>query len=157
MPIVGVARLWRRRRPGGGRGTDLSAADIARFGTLHGAVQEALSAGDLAVLKRLATPAMTAYFAGELARLAREGRRNIVARLELLAIEPCEARREGEAQYATALLRWRAIDYVVRPAAGPGAPELVSGDPRTPVEIEEMWTFARCGAGDWRLSAIHQV
>ncbi len=34
---------------------------------------------------------------------------------------------------------------------------VVGGDPRTPVEAEEVWTFVRPRGGDWLLSAIQQV
>jgi hypothetical protein len=34
---------------------------------------------------------------------------------------------------------------------------LASGDPRRPVEAEEMWTFARRRGGQWLLSAIQQI
>jgi predicted lipid-binding transport protein (Tim44 family) len=40
----------------------------------------------------------------------------------------------------------------------PGDPDyLVSGDPRTPVEAEEVWTFVRRPGGNWLLSAIQQT
>jgi len=35
--------------------------------------------------------------------------------------------------------------------------QIVSGDPRQPVEAEEMWTFMRPRGGGWLLSAIQQV
>jgi predicted lipid-binding transport protein (Tim44 family) len=34
---------------------------------------------------------------------------------------------------------------------------VVSGDPRTPSEQEEMWTFVRRRGGNWLLSAVQQV
>jgi hypothetical protein len=55
-------------------------------------------------------------------------------------------------------MRWRANDYVARLGRPPGSPDsLVSGDPRTPVESEELWTFVRRRGGQWLLSAIQQV
>jgi predicted lipid-binding transport protein (Tim44 family) len=40
----------------------------------------------------------------------------------------------------------------------PGDPDyIVSGDPHTPAEAEEMWTFVRRRGGDWLLSAIQQI
>ena len=146
---------WRARRkraaaaPGEG--------DLERLQALHAAVEEAWSAGDFDRLRRLATPAMAAWFAAEQARLARAGLRNIVAQIVPVAAVLCETRREGETEYATALLRWRALDYLVAAASPPDAPQVVGGDPRTPVEVEELWTFARCGAAEWRLAAIDQV
>jgi predicted lipid-binding transport protein (Tim44 family) len=55
-------------------------------------------------------------------------------------------------------MRWSAIDHVVRLGTAPGQPDsVVSGDPRTPVEQEEVWTFVRRRGGNWLLSAIQQV
>jgi predicted lipid-binding transport protein (Tim44 family) len=135
---------------------DAAGLGLGRLAALHLAVQRAWGEGDLAALRQLTTPAMAAWFAEEFARLERAGLRNVLADVELLGAEPREARREGGTQYRTVLLRWRARDYLVR-AAEEAAPEVASGDPRMPAEIEEMWTFARQGDGDWRLSAIHQV
>jgi predicted lipid-binding transport protein (Tim44 family) len=136
---------------------DAADLDLARFAALHLAVQRAWGEGDLAVLRQLTTPAMAAWFAEELARLERAGLRNVVADVEILVAEPREARQDGDTLHRTALLRWRARDYFVRAASADAAPQLISGDPRLPVEIEEMWTFARQDDGDWRLSAIDQV
>jgi predicted lipid-binding transport protein (Tim44 family) len=147
-------RLRRRAR----RVPEWNAADLdrERLAALHLAVQRAWGEGDLAALRQLTTPAMAAWFAEEFARLERAGLHNVLADVELLGAEPREARREDDMQFMTVLLRWRARDYLVR-AAGDAAPEVAGGDPRMPVEIEEMWTLARQGEGDWLLSAIHQV
>ena len=120
------------------RGNDinLSDADLNAFQALHAAVQEAWSAGDLAQLRRLMTPEMLGYFSHELS----------------------ESWEEGDLQYATAFMRWRALDYVTR--LGPPASDaeaIVSGNPRVPVESEEVWTFVRRRGGDWLLSAIQQT
>ncbi len=43
-------------------------------------------------------------------------------------------------------------------ARPPGRPDaIVGGDPRVPVEAEEIWTFMRPRGGGWLLSAIQQV
>ena len=77
---------------------------------------------------------------------------------ELVKGELSESWEEGDLQYATAYMRWRAIDYVVRLGRSPGDPDcIVSGNPRLPVEAEEVWTFVRRRGGDWLLSAIQQV
>ena len=149
-----VFERWHGRS---GRDPDLCGADRDAFAGLHAAVQKAWDAGDLESLRQLTTPAMAAYFEGEFARLAHEGLRNVVAEVELLAAQPCEVRREEERRYTTLLLRWRMVDYFVRLAPPTDAPAIVSGDPRVPVEVEEMWTFVRRGDGGWLLSAIHQV
>jgi predicted lipid-binding transport protein (Tim44 family) len=145
---------------GSGRGRDinLSDADLQAFQAIHAAVQEAWSTGDLARLRPLMTPEMLSYFSEELTRNTSQGVRNIVSNVELLKGELAESWEEGDLQYATAYLKWRAIDYLVRVGRSPGDPDwLVSGDPRTPVEAEELWTFVRRRGGQWLLSAIQQI
>jgi len=142
------------------RGLDinLSDADLGAFQTIHGAVQEAWSAGDLGRLRRLMTPEMLGYFAEELTRNTSQGVQNIVSDVQLVKGELTESWEEGDLQYATAYMRWRAHDYAIRLGRPPGDPEsIVSGNPRVPVEAEEVWTFVRRRGGDWLLSAIQQV
>jgi predicted lipid-binding transport protein (Tim44 family) len=141
-----------------GRDTNVSDADLEAFQAIHAAVQEAWSAGDLGRMRRLMTPEMLGYFSEELTRNASQGVRNIVSNVRLLKGDLTESWEEGDLQYATAYLRWRANDYVVRTGRSPSDPDyIVSGDPRSPVEAEEMWTFVRRRGGDWLLSAIQQV
>jgi predicted lipid-binding transport protein (Tim44 family) len=143
-----------------GRGRDINVtdADLQAFQGIHAAVQEAWGAGDLAQMRRLMTPEMLSYFSEELTRNASQGVQNIVANVELLQGDLKEAWDEADLQYATAYLRWRANDYVVRLGHSPGDPDwLVSGDPRRPAEAEEMWTFVRRRGGTWLLSAIQQI
>jgi predicted lipid-binding transport protein (Tim44 family) len=141
-----------------GRDTNVSDDDLNAFQAIHAAVQEAWSNADLGRLRRLMTPEMLSYFSEELTRNASQGVRNIVANVQLLKGDISESWEEGDRQYASAYLGWRANDYVVRAGRSPGDPDyLVSGDPRTPVESEEMWTFVRHRGGDWLLSAIQQI
>ena len=140
-----------------GRGRDINVADadLQAFQAIHAAVQEAWSAGDLGRMRGLMTPEMLSYFSEELTRNASQGVQNIVSNVELLKGDVTEAWDEGDLQYATAYLGWRAIDYVVRLGRSPGDPDgLVSGDPRRPVDAEEIWTFVRRRGGTWLLSAI---
>ena len=166
---------WGNRPPGGpmprsagaaaapalrdrGRDINLSGADLGFFQTIHAGVQEAWSAGDLGRLRRLMTPEMLGYFSEELTRNASQGVQNIVSDVELVKGELAESWEEGDLQYATAYLRWRALDHVIRLGRSPGDPDyIVSGNPRMPVESEEVWTFVRRRGGDWLLSAIQQV
>ncbi len=141
-----------------GRDVNLADADLGAFQRLHAAIQSAWSAGDLERLRRLMTPQMFEHFAEELARNTSRGLRNVVGEVELVNGELREAWDEGNRQYATAFLRWRAVDYMVRlgaPAGGPDA--LVAGDPRSPEQFEEVWTFVRRPGGPWLLTAIQQV
>ena len=126
-------------------------------------MQEAWGRGDLARLRQLMTPEMLGYFSQELTRNASQGVQNLVSNVTLVKAELTESWEEGDMQYATAYLRWTALDYTLRigaapqgPLASPGA--LVAGDPRIPTESEEVWTFVRRrGGGHWLLSAIQQV
>ena len=148
-----------------GRDVNLADADLQSFQRLHAAIQEAWSAGDLSRLRPLMTPEMLSWFSEELSRNTGRGVRNVVENVRLVAAELTESWEERDRQFATAFLRWQAIDYTMRlgaSAGGPdmivGAPEaIVGGDPRIPVEAEEIWTFMRPRGGDWLLSAIQQV
>jgi predicted lipid-binding transport protein (Tim44 family) len=141
-----------------GRDTTVGDADLNAFQGIHAAVQEAWSRGDLGQMRRLMTPEMLSYFSEELTRSASQGVQNIVSDVRLLKGDISEAWEEGDLQYATAFLRWSANDYVVRLDRSPGQPDyIVSGDPKTPTEAEEVWTFVRRRGADWLLSAIQQV
>jgi predicted lipid-binding transport protein (Tim44 family) len=148
----------RMAAPDRGRDIALPDADLDAFQKLHAAIQDAWSHADLARLSQLATPEMLRWFSGELSRNAAAGVRNIVSGVALVKGELTESWEERDRQYATALMRWRALDYSVRLGRSAGDPDLVvSGDPRVPVEAEEVWTFVRGRGGPWRLSAIQQV
>ena len=141
-----------------GRDTTVGDADLNAFQSIHAAVQEAWSRGDLAQMRRVLTPEMLSYFSEELTRNSSQGVQNIVSDVHLLKGDVSEAWEEGDLEYATAFMRWSAIDYVVRLGRSPGQPDyLVSGDPKTPTEAEEVWTFVRRHGGEWLLSAIQQV
>jgi predicted lipid-binding transport protein (Tim44 family) len=141
-----------------GRDVNLADADLQSFQQLHAAIQGAWSAADLTRLRQLMTPEMLSYFAEELTRNTSRGVRNVVSDVRLVTGELTESWEERDRQYATAFLRWRAIDYVARIGASPGERDnVVGGDPRIPVEAEEIWTFVRPRGGAWLLSAIQQV
>jgi predicted lipid-binding transport protein (Tim44 family) len=141
-----------------GRDIGLADADLNSFQQIHAVVQEAWSASDLGRLRRVMTPEMLSYFSEELTKNASQGTQNIVSGVELVKGDLSESWEEGDLQYATAYMRWRALDFVARLGRSPGDPDyIVRGDPRTPVEAEEVWTFVRRPGGDWLLSAIQQV
>jgi hypothetical protein len=143
-----------------GRGVDIAlpASDLEAFQKLHAAIQEAWSNADLARLSQLVTPEMLRWFSGELARNAAAGVRNVVSGVTLVKGELTESWEERDRQYATAFLRWRAFDYRVPLDRSTGERDfLAAGDPRVPVETEEVWTFMRRRGGPWLLSAIQQV
>ena len=126
--VRGRARrgAWRRAAaPAGrerGRDVNLADADLQSFQRLHAAIQEAWSAGDLARLRPLMTPEMLSYFSEELTRNTSRGVRNVVSDVRLVNGELTESWEERDRQFATAFLRWRAIDYVVRLGALAGEP-----------------------------------
>ena len=141
-----------------GEDTTVGDDDLNAFQMTHAAVQEAWSRGDLGRMRRLMTPEMVGYFSEELTRNASQGVQNIVTDVRLLKGEVTESWTEGDLQYATAYMRWSAIDYDARIGRAPGQPDyLVSGDPKTPTEAEELWTFVRRRGAQWLLSAIQQV
>jgi predicted lipid-binding transport protein (Tim44 family) len=153
---AGAAAAPARRERG--RDINLSDSDLASFQAIHAAVQEAWSAGDLGGLRQLMTPEMLSYFSEELTRNTSQGVQNIVSDVRLIKGELTESWEEGDLQYATAYMRWRALDYIIRLGRSPGDPDhVVSGNLRAPVEAEEMWTFVRRRGGQWLLSAIQQV
>ncbi len=141
-----------------GHDTTVGDADLNAFQSIHGAVQEAWGRADLGKLRQLMTPEMLSYFSEELTRNASQGVQNNVSDVRLLKGEISESWEEGDLQYATAYMRWSAIDNVVRLGRSPGQPDyLVSGDPKTLTEAEEVWTFVRRRGGNWLLSAVQQV
>jgi predicted lipid-binding transport protein (Tim44 family) len=141
------------------RGHDIGVgdADLSAFQGIHAQVQESWSRGDIAHMRGLMTPEMVGYFNEELTRNASQGVQNLVSNVNLLKGEVTEAWEEADLQYATAFMRWSALDYVVRLGQNGTAEPVVSGNPRVPVEEEEMWTFVRRRGGQWLLSAIQQV
>lgn len=126
-------------------------ADRRAFGALLMDVQQAWGASDLGKLRRLVTPEMVSYFAEDLADAASRGARNVVKDVELVKGDVVDHWVEGERQYATAVMTWRAIDYVERDGA------VIGGDDKNPSEATEAWTFMRIAGGNWLLSAIQQV
>jgi len=106
----------------------------------------------------LITPEMLSYFSEELTKNSSQGVQNLVSNVNLAKAELTESWEEGDMQYATAFMRWTALDYTVRIGAAPTSPgAIVAGDPRVPTEAEEAWTFVRRRDGRWLLSAIQQV
>lgn len=141
-----------------GRDVYVGDGDLNAFQSLHAAVQEAWGRSDLAQMRQLMTPEMLSYFSQELTRNASQGVQNHVSDVTLVKAELTESWEEGDLEYATAYMRWTALDYTVRIGAAPSSPgAVVAGDPRVRTESEEVWTFVRRKGGQWLLSAIQQV
>ncbi|KUM23989.1 hypothetical protein AU467_31875 [Mesorhizobium loti] len=128
-------------------------ADRNAFENILGDVQAAFSREDHQALRRLTTPEMVSYLSEELADNATHGLKNDVTNLELLEADIAEAWREGPRDYATAAMRWSAIDVMRNRQTG----AVEKGDPKNPVEATELWTFTREAGGPWLLSAIQDA
>jgi len=131
----------------------LSGEDFAMFERRLGEVQDAWSRGDLASLKRFATPEMVGYFSEELSANASRGIENRVEQVKLEQGDLSEAWQEGSAQYAAVAMRFSALDYDASLSDG----RVVAGSREDRREHTEVWTFMRSQGGDWILSAIQQT
>ena len=131
----------------------ISPQDQAQFETLLKEVQDAFGREDYAGLRERCTPEVVSYLSEELSENATHGRRNEVTGTRLLQADVGEAWREGDVDYATASMRYESIDLMRDRTTG----AVLSGDPNTPSQTTELWTFARHIGGAWKLSAIQET
>jgi predicted lipid-binding transport protein (Tim44 family) len=131
----------------------ITAQDQAAFETLLKEVQDAFGREDYAGLRARCTPEIMGYLAEELSDNATHGKKNEVTGTHLLQADVGEAWREGDVDYATAAMRYESIDLMRDRTSG----AVLSGDPNTPSQTTELWTFARHLGGDWKLSAIQEA
>jgi len=129
-----------------------SEADKQAFASILAGVQKAWSEGNIAGLRSLATPEVVSWLSEDLTADSSRGIRNIVDDVRLLKGDVIEAWRDGDREFATAVLTFSARDYSV--AADTGA--VVDGDPKAPAESTEAWTFVRASGGSWLLSAVER-
>jgi predicted lipid-binding transport protein (Tim44 family) len=130
-------------------------ADYSTFEQRLGAVQKAYSDEDLNALRAMSTPEMASWFAEDLAENARKGVVNKLSNVNLLQGDLAQAWREPNADYASVAMRFSLNDATLDRTTG----WVVTGDPSTPQQATEIWTFTRPpggGPGDWKLSAIQQ-
>ena len=132
---------------------EVSDDDQNAFTQLIAGVQKAWSDGNPVALRQYATPEVVGWIGEDLARDQSRGVRNVVEDVQLLKGDVTETWRDGELEYATAVISFSAKDYVVRLADN----EVVEGDAVHAVETTEAWTFVRSAGGKWLLSAIEQV
>ena len=134
----------------------LDAQDFNVFERLLQGIQTAFGSEDLDHLRTMATPEMASYFAEQIAQNARRGLVNKIADVRLLKGDLSEAWREASGDYATVSMRFSLLDWTIDRLSN----QVVDGDPRTPQEATEYWTFHR-GPGaapqDWKASAIQQT
>ena len=150
-------------RIGGGRQTasppksgdeiGVKQADLDHFESLLKELQAAYAAEDFRTLRQITTPEAMSYLAEEIGDNATRGLRNEVRDVHLVQGDIAEAWREGADDYATVAMRYESIDVMRDRESG----QIVSGDPDTPTEAVEIWTFVRQGSGDWKVSAIQGV
>jgi predicted lipid-binding transport protein (Tim44 family) len=131
---------------------DVSEADRADFEKLLGEVQTAFTREDYARLREVCTPEIVSYLSEELSQNATQGLRNEVTDLRLVQADVAEAWREGDSDYATAAMRYEAIDVMRDRTSG----KVVGGDER-PTQTTELWTFVRKPGAPWKLSAIQEA
>jgi predicted lipid-binding transport protein (Tim44 family) len=93
------------------------------------------------------------YLSEELSQNATQGRRNQVTGTRLLQADVGEAWREDGDDYATAALRYESIDVMTDRNSG----AVLEGDPNTPTQTTELWTFTRQAGLPWKLSAIQEA
>jgi len=127
-------------------------SDKAAFERLLNGVQDAFGHEDYGRLRELTTPEIMSYLSEELSQNATSGRRNEVSATRLVDAEVSEAWQEGNVEYATIAMRYASIDVMRDRTSG----AIVSGDPHTPSETTELWTFTRPISGAWKLSAIQE-
>ena len=131
---------------------EIQPADYEAFERLLGEVQAAWSNEDVAKLHTLATPEMVSYFSKDLEENKANNDVNKVTDVKLLQGDLAEAWREGETDFASVAMRFSLVDKTTERTTG----RLVAGSD-TPVEVTEVWTFARRRGADWELSAIQQT
>jgi len=133
---------------------DPTAADQQAFTEILQGVQQAWSEGNLAAMRRWATPEVVSFLSEDLSRNASEGLLNKVENVALLKGDVSEAWSENGFDYLTAVLSFQCVDYMVRADSG----AVAKGSPAVPVTHTEAWTFVRsAGGGRWLLSAVEQV
>jgi predicted lipid-binding transport protein (Tim44 family) len=131
---------------------EIQPADYEAFERLLGEVQTAWSNEDVAKLHTLATPEMVSYFSKDLEENKARNDVNKVTDVKLLQGDLAEAWREGETDFASVAMRFSLVDKTLERTTG----RVVAGSD-TPVEVTEVWTFARRRGADWELSAIQQT
>jgi predicted lipid-binding transport protein (Tim44 family) len=151
--LGGAAASSGPRRPERSDEIGIGEADYAAFERALHDITDSYSREDVAALWGLATPEMAGYLQEELNENARNGVTNKSSGVRLLQGDLAEAWREGDTDYATVAMRFSMNEVTADKATG----RIVSGNPNTPTEATELWTFRRDRGGPWKLSAIQQT
>jgi predicted lipid-binding transport protein (Tim44 family) len=131
---------------------EIQPADYEAFERLLGDVQAAWSNEDVGKLHTLATPEMVSYFTKDLEENKARNDINKISNVKLLQGDLAEAWREGETDYASVAMRFSLVDKTLERTTN----RVVAGSDQ-PVEVTEVWTFARRRGSDCELSAIQQT
>ena len=140
---------------GPGGEISITAADQEAFERLLLELQDAFSKEDYGRLREVTTPEIMSYLAEELSDNATHGRRNDVSATRLLDGEVSEAWNEDGKDYATIVMRYESLDVMRDRSTG----ALLSGEPHSPTETTELWTFVRRAGSwgsSWKVSAIQE-
>ena len=138
----------------------LTESDKNTFAATLIEIQKAWSNQDAEQLKRLTTPEMFKYFADSLSQNTSQGIANKVEDVDVTVVDLAESWREGEMEYATAIIEWSSFDYMINLNKNSQDHDYITeGGNKNLVMTSEAWTFARFGGenGRWILSAIAQV
>lgn len=138
---------------GQGEEIGVTGGDRDTFERLLMEIQDGFGREDYAALRERTTPEVMGYLAETLAANATSGKRNEITGTRLLEADVAEAWREGDRDYATAAVRFEAINVMRDRTSG----AVLEGDPAQPLLTTELWTFVRQGGGAWKLSAIQEV
>jgi hypothetical protein len=112
-------------------------------------VQQAWSKGDIAALRRMATPEMLSYFSQQLAVNASTRVTDTITDVKLEQADLAEAWCEAEVNYVTVALRFSALDYTT---AEDG--RVIKGSTTAHNEATETWTFMRQSGGTYSEGAL---
>lgn len=117
-------------------------------------VQQAWSDWNVSTLRPLVTDRLWNMVEQQAKEREAEGRRDITDQIRFYNADVSEAWQEAGQDWVTVYFRVSMLEYALDLEG-----QVVEGDPETPVEVEEFWTFCRpSGSQDpnWKLSAIQQ-
>ena len=141
------------------RGRDINLSD-ADLGALSGDPRGgagSLERGRSRAAAAAMTPEMLGYFSEELTRNTSQGVRNSSPMSSSSKAISARAGKRAMRNTPPPICAGARRLCRARRRAAADPDYLVSGEPRQPVEAEEVWTFVRRRGGDWLLSAIQQV
>jgi predicted lipid-binding transport protein (Tim44 family) len=117
-------------------------------------IQAAWMHRDISAVRELVGPELAALYESEFRKMQETGRVNRLENIAVRKVEVTEHGFDGDYEFVKVRFKANLLDYTVDERSG----EVVEGDANNPVKFEEIWTFARYGAGDkWRLYGIEEL